>query len=200
MPQEYSDRVISIREAVPADITTIEVVRRATWRVAYAGLIPRPYLDRATATTSGLPKPAPWRRTLVAVPDSGPAIAGYCSYGPERAVQDLIAAAPSAARGNAPAFTDAGTAGQVGELYAIYVHPDYWSTGAGRSLMDAAVAALTQSGYQRAVLWVLNTNARARRFYEIAGWNHDGADNPLPSLGGVTETRYARSLSGRSLP
>ncbi|MET7277080.1 GNAT family N-acetyltransferase [Kribbella sp. NPDC005582] len=26
----------------------------------------------------------------------------------------------------------------TGELYALYVHPDHWGTGAGRALTDAA--------------------------------------------------------------
>lgn len=185
--------MISIRDAVARDHAAIEAVRRASWRAAYTGLIGQAYLDRATSGTCEPPKLAPWRRTLVAVPDGGPAVVGYASFGPERAVHALTLA-PAGPTGNLPRFTDAGSAGQAGELYAIYVDPAHWSTGTGRSLMDAAVTELTVAGYEKAVLWVLDTNARARRFYEIAGWKPDGTDNRLPSLGGVTETRYARPL------
>lgn len=182
--------MISVRDATGADVAAIEAVRRASWRAAYAGLIGQAYLDRATSGTSEPPRLPSWRRTLVAVTDDGPAVVGYASFGPERTVH---AYAPSAS-GNLPRLTDAGTAGQVGELYAIYVDPAYWSTGSGRLLMDASVTRLAEAGYERAVLWVLDKNARARRFYEIAGWKPDGTDNRLPSLGGVMETRYARPL------
>lgn len=29
--------------------------------------------------------------------------------------------------------------------------------------------------FRTAVLWVLESNERARRFYEVAGWKRDGA-------------------------
>lgn len=186
--------MISIRDASAPDTASIEAVRRASWRAAYAGLIGQAYLDRATSPSSGPAQLPSWRRTLVAVEHSGPAVVGYASFGPERAVHSYVVA-PAAPPGNPPRFTDAGRAGQVGELYAIYVDPASWSTGAGRALMGAAVAGLTAAGYERAVLWVLEENARARRFYEIAGWKPDGTSNPLSSLGGVIETRYARPLA-----
>jgi RimJ/RimL family protein N-acetyltransferase len=60
--------------------------------------------------------------------------------------------------------------------------------------MAAALTALSEAGYRRAVLWVLAGNARARRFYERAGFAADGAENVLTGLGGVLEVRYARPL------
>jgi GNAT superfamily N-acetyltransferase len=186
--------VISVRESTAGDIAAIEAVRRASWRAAYAGLIGQAHLDRATSGPLDPPRSASSRRTLVAVTDSDPAVVGYASFGPERVVHAL-SLTPAAATGDLPRLTDAGSAGQVGELYAIYLDPAYWSTGAGRALMDAAVTGLTMAGYGKAILWVLDKNARARRFYEIAGWQPDGTDNRLSSLGGVMETRYTRPLA-----
>jgi ribosomal protein S18 acetylase RimI-like enzyme len=132
---------------------------------------------------------------------TSPAVVGYASYGPERSIQAFPPTTPRAsapaATGRPPAvpgLTEAGLAGQVGEVYALYVAPEWWSTGTGRSLMSRAVAALTDAGYERAVLWVLEANARARRFYERAGWACDGASNVLDGLGGVVEVRYTRPL------
>ena len=182
----------------------MEAVRRVSWRVAYAGLIGQSYIDRATAVPSGISHSAPWRRTLVAVAggSSGaaggsPAVAGctvvgYTAFGPERSG---LAPQPGRGRADRLPLTPAGLAGAVGEVYAIYVAPDWWSTGTGRLLMEAAVASLVSAGYQRAVLWVLDTNARARRFYEKAGWAPDGAANTMAALGGVVEVRYTRPLS-----
>jgi ribosomal protein S18 acetylase RimI-like enzyme len=41
--------------------------------------------------------------------------------------------------------------------------------------MSAALETLARAGYREATLWVLETNARARRFYEAGGWRGDGA-------------------------
>jgi ribosomal protein S18 acetylase RimI-like enzyme len=79
-------------------------------------------------------------------------------------------------------------------LYTLYVAPAHWSTGAGRALTDAALGGLRAAGYQRVVLWTLTDNARARRFYDKAGFVPDGATNILDGLGSVEELRYARDL------
>jgi GNAT superfamily N-acetyltransferase len=82
----------------------------------------------------------------------------------------------------------------TGEVYALYLIPERWSTGCGRALMGAALDGLRAAAYQRVVLWVLAANARARRFYAQAGFAPDGAGNTLAGLGGVEELRYAREL------
>ena len=61
-----------------------------------------------------------------------------------------------------------------GELDAIYVLPEAWGSSAGGALMSAAVGALRAAGNEEAVLWVLEDNPRARRFYEREGWRADG--------------------------
>jgi ribosomal protein S18 acetylase RimI-like enzyme len=57
----------------------------------------------------------------------------------------------------------------AGELYAIYVHPDYWGRGAGQMLLDQAHQTLSEL-FDEAILTVLVANPRARRFYERNGW------------------------------
>ena len=76
-----------------------------------------------------------------------------------------------------------------GELYAIYVLPEGWGTGAGSALMASALEALR--GYPSATLWVLEDNPRARRFYEREGWILDGGRRDEDFLGvTVAEVRY----------
>jgi RimJ/RimL family protein N-acetyltransferase len=60
--------------------------------------------------------------------------------------------------------------------------------------MDRVIARTSAAGYRDIVLWVLEENARARRFYERAGYSADGATNVLDRLGGVLEVRYRRAL------
>ncbi|MGZ8437479.1 MAG: N-acetyltransferase family protein [Candidatus Limnocylindrales bacterium] len=83
--------------------------------------------------------------------------------------------------------TDPGT----GEVRAIYVAPEAWSTGLGAALLRAAVTDLHGRGYAPLILWVLQANRRARRFYERDGWREDGAQRPIDFDGvPVDEVRY----------
>ena len=82
-----------------------------------------------------------------------------------------------------------------GELFAIYVHPDHWGTGAGRELIIAGEERLRGLGHFDVVLWVLDDNPRARRFYEAAGWKVDGTTRPIEIFGiQVPEVRYRKRL------
>jgi GNAT superfamily N-acetyltransferase len=93
------------------------------------------------------------------------------------------------------AARDDDVAAGTGEVSAIYLVPSVWGLGGGRALMMAALDRLSDTGYTQAVLWVLTSNERARRFYEMGGWECDGAEK-VESVGGapIVETRYRRTL------
>ena len=85
--------------------------------------------------------------------------------------------------------------GDEAELYAIYALPEAWGSGAGPALMAAALEALREDGFRAAILWVLEDNPRARRFYEREGWAPDGARREGEHLGiEVAEVRYRIDL------
>jgi GNAT superfamily N-acetyltransferase len=196
--------VVVIRSASAADAAQIAAVMRASWRAAYKGIIAPEIIDRVTAPDGGARvrqsfRTRPWQKTVVAVAagpvspgepgkpgDAPPAVVGYAFFGPE---QDVLGAPwPHP-------LSTAGEQGRVAELYALYVHPAWWSTGTGRALMDRVLAAASAAGYLSVRLWVLRDNSRARRFYERAGFAPDGASHALEGLGGVTEVRYRRPLA-----
>jgi ribosomal protein S18 acetylase RimI-like enzyme len=85
------------------------------------------------------------------------------------------------------------------ELYAIHVDPEHIGTGIGRKLMMHAECQLVEVGGVRGVLWVLEDNSRARRFYERGGWRPDGTTR-VEKLSGepVPQLRYAKTLVGGS--
>lgn len=56
------------------------------------------------------------------------------------------------------------------EVFALYVHPDHWGTGAAQSLSRHAIERLKKRGIQRIVLWTPFGANRARAFYERNGW------------------------------
>jgi GNAT superfamily N-acetyltransferase len=172
---------LTVRGAVEADLAEVVRVRIDSWRAAYAGLVPPAYLGELDAEASLVRArnqlrslPAGWR-FLVAERDTR--VVGFVIAGPERPDVAVI-------RGERP---------RGGEVHALYTHPDAWFTGAGAALLDAAVTALTAGGHHPLVLWVLEENTQARRFYERQGWRPDGGRTAL-QLGGalLQELRYAR--------
>ena len=63
---------------------------------------------------------------------------------------------------------------EVTEIRALYVHPEYGRRGVGRKLAELAIQNCKDSGYQRVVLWVLDSNEPAQRFYQSLGFQLDG--------------------------
>ncbi len=62
----------------------------------------------------------------------------------------------------------------MGEVFALYVLPEYHGTGVGRQLMDAALGAL--DAYPKVCLWAVKGNGRAVRFYEKCGFHLTGEE------------------------
>jgi GNAT superfamily N-acetyltransferase len=169
-----------VRPATFADSEAIGLVHVRSWQAAYPGKIPQRYLDgldpakRSEAWRRIMEQASPSRDgILVAIAEGG--VTGFVSFGPSR---------------------DSDTDPLVtGEVFAIYAAPDAWGTGTGRALMGSAVTELARLDYADAILWVLDSNDRARRFYALAGWEEDGARKTDRSRGfGITEVRYRRTL------
>ncbi|GHB16836.1 N-acetyltransferase [Streptomyces viridiviolaceus] len=170
-----------VREMTLADCDRVSAIRVGGWRSAYRGLMPQPYLDGLSVAGD-----AARRRTLftrapdgvvnLVAEDDGGEIVGWACHGPYRD-GDLRTA-------------DA-------ELYALYVDASRLGGGIGRALLTESVRRCTTAGHTRMLLWVLEGNARARRFYEKAGFHADGAEEPFDVDGvAVPEVRYARALTG----
>ncbi len=148
---------VRIREGEPRDAEAIATIHVRSWQEAYRGQLSDEYLDglkvedRLAMHRHALERPPPEYRMWVA--EEGDRVVGFAVTG----------------RGE-----DADADERTGELYAIYLEPEQVGTGLGRTLLDHAVGDLRERGYLAATLWVLETNARARRFYEVAGWAADG--------------------------
>jgi GNAT superfamily N-acetyltransferase len=168
---------VEIRTASARDADSVERIRVRGWQVAYRHVLPPHELDAMPVDPSRWERrlahpPTGWS-TFVAVADGH--VVGFASVGPSR------------------------DEGGIGELYAIYVDPDAWSTGAGRALIVQAEERLALE-YTEATLWVLEDNPRARRFYEVAGWRRDGARKVEDRWGvAAPEVRYRKLLSDAAL-
>jgi diamine N-acetyltransferase len=65
-------------------------------------------------------------------------------------------------------------------LDGLYVVPELWGTGVAEMLHDRALEVVRGLGSVRCHLWVLEENARARRFYERRGWRENGRTRVVP--------------------
>lgn len=97
---------------------------------------------------------------LVALESRDPHACGWISVGCVQVHEDAsVPAAPS----------------HSCEVSGLNVDPAAWGRGAATALLHAAVARMRRSGFAHAVLWVMEGNARAIRFYRREGWHMDGA-------------------------
>jgi ribosomal protein S18 acetylase RimI-like enzyme len=181
----------SIRAAVPDDAEEVERLRVAGWQTAYRGILPDEFLDRMRVDGE--------RRRRHMLEQAAAREAAAKQAAAPAVLVESVAVQANAIVGWVVGgrCRDADRPGpQHGEIYAIYVQPEWWGRGAGRLLMAHAVRALTGSGRDDITLWVLDRNERARRFYAAAGFSPDGAEQVLDLGGPVTEVRY-RLLAGR---
>lgn len=149
------------------------------WQSAYQGLMPQSFLDALSVT-----KDAERRRSLFSararddvvnlVAEQDGEIVGWAAYGPYRDGEVRTADA---------------------ELYAIYVAPGRYGGGIGQALLQESLGRCEAAGRGSILLRVLKGNARARRFYERAGFLADGTEEPFEVDGvAVPEVRYAKKL------
>ena len=140
--------LIEIRRAKASDAAAVAEAHDEAWRTAYQGIIPGAELRRLINRRG----PAWWDSAIrkgsrIAVLAFGDTIAGYANYGRNRA-RSL--------------YYD-------GEVYELYLRPEFQGLGFGRKLFSAARRDLLQSGLQSLVVWALSDNEPATEFYRALG-------------------------------
>lgn len=163
---------LTIRPATAADAPAIARIHVASWREAYAGIVPTAYLEgldvdaREQWWVELLDRPA--GRTLVSVLDQR--TVGFAYLG--------------------PASDEDAEPGDL-QLYSIYLDPETWGRGVARDLLRAVLDGVPADS--DVTLWVLADNERARRFYRRHGFEPDGVEK-IKEIGGapLTEVRYRR--------
>jgi len=173
------DGMVHLRRARRSDARAVAEVHVLTWQEAYRDLLPATYL----AALSVEARERYWADELAVLPaerrpwlaEADGEVVGFVHVGPSR---------------------DEGASPSTGEIYALYVRPECWDRGVGRNLLVHGERDPLSHGYDQATLWVLEGNERARRFYEAAGWQTDGATK-TDYIGGqpISEVRYRRSLN-----
>jgi len=143
---------IKIRYTVESDISTLAQVHSRSLQAAFGELFPIEivnerfsYERRFSGFTKEIEKGEPFN-ALVYV-DENPV--GVVSFGPSRHIE---------------------IAEDTIELWRMYILPEFWGTGAASEAMNWAFSEIKKIGYKRTILWVLEENTRAQRFYEKCGF------------------------------
>jgi ribosomal protein S18 acetylase RimI-like enzyme len=141
---------IDLRDATIRDAAALAALNVASWRAAYAHLLPEAYLAAMDVV-------AREERLRTRFADAAQFTIVACA---SRRRLGFVTAGPMRDEPPAPG----------GEVYAIYVDPAHYGQGVGSALLEAAESRLGSGGFSRVSLWVFTRNAKARRFYEQRGW------------------------------
>ncbi len=140
--------VVDLRRARLDDAEAIGRVHVETWRVTYAGMLPDDMLLKMSEDRQA----RMWQRLLgegetsIVAEVAQAGIVGFGSFGPNRSGRD----------------------GFTGEVYTLYVAPDFQNCGIGRGMLRAMFGTLAREGHDSALIWVLAENP-SRFFYEAMG-------------------------------
>jgi ribosomal protein S18 acetylase RimI-like enzyme len=171
--------MIRIRRARKSDATAIGRVYVETWQSTYAGLLP----DEMLVRMSDARQTAWWSRALddsresrgiFVADDEDMGVVGFGSCGQVREIPEGLD----------------GTEQRVGEVYTLYVEPDFQNQGMGRRLLDAMFRQLQADGCDTVILWMLANNP-SRFFYEGLGGAVVGRRLDRMSGTEVEEVAYA---------
>ena len=137
-----------IRPANRRDSAAVAQVQEKSCENAYAGIIPHKSLSNMVSRR-GVDW---WERTIsgsnaVLVAEVGGLVAGYATVGRNRTLQ----------------------LAQKGEIYELYVKPEYQGLGFGGQLFAAARARIANFGLKGTVVWALEENINALGFYRAMG-------------------------------
>jgi ribosomal protein S18 acetylase RimI-like enzyme len=143
-----STTLIEVRRAKTNDAVSVAETHDEAWRNAYRGIIPGSELEKLISRRG----PVWWESAIrkgsrVSLLVFGDKVAGYANYGRNRA-RSLH---------------------YDGEVYELYLRPEFQGLGFGRRLFTAARRDLAQSGLKSLVVWALSDNDPAVEFYRALG-------------------------------
>jgi L-amino acid N-acyltransferase YncA len=142
--------ITRIRPAEESDAQAIANIYVDTWRATYAGILPSKVLIEMSAERQMVI----WARAIrhsqghaeeeiVVIERENLEVIGVSSCG----------------------FNRDRDSNYEGEVYTLYIHPDYQNNGYGETMLANLFKIMIKQGYKNAIIWVLSSNP-SRFFYE----------------------------------
>ncbi|MGE5613271.1 MAG: N-acetyltransferase family protein [Bacillota bacterium] len=170
------DIMLKIRYADISDAGTLAEIHARSWKAAYKGIVPDEILESITVEKrqeyfeKALSKK--WEEDAIIYKEDE--AVGFICIGECR---------------------DADKPGAYGEIWGIYLLPEYWGMGIGSVLINWGINELKKRNYSKVTLWVLEENINARKFYEKIGFKHDGTVKEITIGKKLKEYRYEKIIS-----
>jgi ribosomal protein S18 acetylase RimI-like enzyme len=139
---------ISVRRGTPKDAGALAELFRQSWEAAYRGIIPHLHLESIIRR-----RDKSWWKNAVSGGDGllvlevAGTVAGYATFGRSRLKSRY-----------------------QGEIYEIYLAPNYQGLGFGEHLFEGVRHALDQRKLNGLIVWALTDNVVAQDFY----WRRGG--------------------------
>ncbi|WP_312354528.1 GNAT family N-acetyltransferase [Aminipila sp.] len=167
---------MNIRKADRNDVKDISRIHALSWKKAYKGMLSQDYLDNleedfwVSAFDNWITSKA---LTVQLIFDKNEPI-GCIAYGKSRD----------------------NTLPDWAEIVSIYVLPEYFGRGCGKSLLHYALSDLKTMGYDHVFLWVLDKNHQAQIFYKKNGFSETNEQIPCEISGQqLIDYRYTLQLT-----
>jgi GNAT superfamily N-acetyltransferase len=140
----------AIRPGKLADAEGIARAHTASWQTSYRGILPDAVLDRIDVDQ----RAASWRRVL-----ADPAILTLVAY--DTTHHDIVGLCDAGRSRSDPSY--------AAEVYRFYIEHHAKRHGLGREMFEQVIGWLRSRDQRSLIIWVLDNNHHARRFYEAMG-------------------------------
>lgn len=162
-------------QATTNDALDLGLIHSCSWKAAYKGIIPDEIIDRFTPEIRAN------------------AFRDAISINPE---EYYIFKQNNCPVGFASLYKshETGCHNELGEIYSIYFHPDFWGNPITQWGLNFCINRLAALGYSEISVWVLEDNIRARKFYEKNGFFFDGHTQEIFIGKNLKEIRYLKKL------
>ncbi len=160
-----------VRAARASDAEGLALVQVASWREAFAGLVPDAVIAELTSDSAVNQWASRWRDAISAPPTSKHRVHVAVEKPGDPEILGFAAAGPATDEDLWP--------GTDGELYELHVMPAVTGEGHDQRLLNAVADTFAEDGFRTGYTWALSGDEARIGFLEAAGWAPDGSRSNL---------------------
>jgi ribosomal protein S18 acetylase RimI-like enzyme len=146
-------------------------VQAASWRAAFAGLVPDAVISELTGEPAVGQFADRWREAISAPPTSKHRVHVAVEKPGDPEILGFAAGGPATDEDRWP--------GTDGEIYELHVMPAVVGEGHDQRLLHAVADTFAEDGFSTAYTWSLAGDEARIAFLEAAGWAPDGSQSNL---------------------